>query len=320
METGTGDFTYRWIEDWITVPDSPSARQSGRTHGVAVTRDNDVVVFHQAVDGVLIYDDQGKLKSKWGGDRFLGAHGLTLVVDPDGDEYLWLVDEKSCEAVKMTLDGKEVLTLPKPDHPAYAEGRYTPTWVAVNEERHGGNGDLYLADGYGSWLVHRYDKTGKHIDSMDGSDGAGTFKCPHGVMFDPRKPEPELYVADRGNQRVQVFDGEGTFKRSFGGDGKSMDSPCGFVFHDGHGYFPELHGALGIFDENDRVVTFLGEDPEIHCTGDSPAKHHEGYPNNRDHVKPGKCNAPHGMAVAANGDIYYGEWIIGGRVCKLVKQ
>ena len=321
MQVGQRSHIYRWIENWITIPDSPSARENGRTHGLAVTPEQDVVVFHQAHDAVLIYSPDGELKSKWGGDRFPGAHGLTLVVDPDGRPYLWLADEKTHEVVKTTLDGDEVMTLDKPDHPAYSNGKYVPTWVAVNEERHGGNGDVWIADGYGSSLVHHFDKSGKYLESLDGEAGAGRFACPHGILFDPRKASsPELYVADRGNQRVQVFDGEGRFKRVFGGDGKSMDSPCGFVFDDTHCYFPELHGALAVFDENDKLVTFLGENDKIHCRGDWPGKLMTGYPNERDHVREGVCNAPHGMAVNDRGDLYYGEWITGGRVCKLERQ
>ena len=109
MHGGHGSHTYRWMEDWVTVPDSPTARENGRTHGIAVARDQRVVVFHQAHDAVLIYSPEGELLNRWGGDRFLGAHGLTLVVDPDDTEYLWLTDEKTHEVVKATLDGEVVI-------------------------------------------------------------------------------------------------------------------------------------------------------------------------------------------------------------------
>jgi len=322
MITGKGEFTYEWIENWVKVPQTSSAIENGRTHGIGVLENQDVVVFHQAQDGVLIYSPEGELKSQWGGDQFLGAHGLTVVKDPDGQEYLWLADETARIAVKMTLDGQEVLRLAKPPHPIYEEGLYVPTWVAVNEERYGGNGDVWVTDGYGSHLIHRYDAQGNYITSYDGTEGdAGRFDCPHGIMFDSRKAsDPELYIADRSNQRVQVYDAEGKFKRVFGADGKTMDSPCGFVFDEQYCYFPELHGAIAVYDENDKLVTFLGQNKKIHMHGKWPAELMLGYPDERANVQDGMCNSPHGMAVAGNGDLYYGEWIVGGRVNKLVRQ
>ena len=146
MNIATPLGTYRWIEDWIKIPDPAATGNNGRTHGVAVTRDGRIVIFHQADPAVLIYSPAGELLNSWG--EFPGAHGLTLV-EEDGVELLWLADETTKEVVKATLDGEIVQSIPAPAHPAYATSKYIPTWAAVNEKRFGGNGDIWVADGYG---------------------------------------------------------------------------------------------------------------------------------------------------------------------------
>jgi peptidylamidoglycolate lyase len=113
---------------------------------VVVTEGGNIVVFHQAKPAVLVFDADGKLLSAWG-DNFSGSHGMTLVKE-GAVEYLWLTDQYSAEVVKTTLDGRVVMTLQKPDHEIYQRGMYSPTWVAVNEERFGGNGDIWVADGW----------------------------------------------------------------------------------------------------------------------------------------------------------------------------
>jgi len=323
MLIGEGDHRYEWIDHWARLPETKTYRQNGRTHGIAAVARDRVVVFCQADPAVLVFDAEGRKVLDWG-DRFPGAHGLTVVEENDPKygqtEFYWLTDARTCEVLKATPEGLVVLGVDRPFHKAYdrdLDGQrvYSPTWVAVNEQRWGGNGDIFVADGYGASLIHRYTSQGKYIRTLDGSDGAGPFKCPHGVAFRPPghggDGEPELYVADRGNKRVQVFDAEGTFKRVVG-EGV-LHSPCGFDFHDGLTLVPELFGRVTLLDADDRLVTTLGDNPDIHKT--------EGWPNlPADQIHPGKFNSPHDACFDADGNIFVVEWIIGGRITKLVKQ
>jgi sugar lactone lactonase YvrE len=309
MKVGQGEFTYEWIENWARIPATDSGRENGRTHGLAAAANGDVLVFNQAQPGVLRFSPDGVLKNAWG-DRFAGAHGMTLVHEGD-QQLLWLTDQSSGEVVKTTLDGKTLLNLQKPSIPVYQSKHYVPTWAAVNEERFGGNGDVWVTDGYGSNFVHRYNKSGAYISSINGTEGsAGGFSCPHGIMFIPKRDGAELYIADRSNKRVQVYDGEGKFKRSFGSD--FLDSPDGFVHRNGIVYIPELFARLTIIDENDRMITQIGKNPEAVKT--------PGWPNlPANLIRPGFFNSPHGMAVDNDGNLYVGEWIIGGRLTKLAR-
>jgi len=314
MEVKLDGRRYEWIEDWATIPGTESGRENGRTHGIETTDDGRVVVFNQADPAVLVFDAGGGLHDSWG-SRFGGAHGLSQVVE-GGTEYLWLTDENSAEVVKTTLDGETVTSLDPPDHPAYGDGPFVPTWVAVNERRHGGNGDVWVADGYGEDLVHRYDEAGTYVESIDGRDGeAGAFDCPHAVAFDTRDGPgdggPELYVADRGNERIQVYGPDGEFERAFGSD--VLTSPCAFAVHDGELVVPELFARTTVFDADDELVGHLGENESV--------VEADAWPNvPGELIEPGKFNSPHDAAVDEAGNVYVVEWIVGGRITKLRRQ
>lgn len=309
MRISSGERTYEWIEKWARTPDNESSQANGRTHGVVVAEGGQVVVFHQANPAVLVFDSDGTLQSAWG-DRFAGAHGMTLVRDGD-TEYLWLTDQTSGEVVKTTLDGQTVMNIQPPDLPAYQGGNYAPTWVAVNQEGNGGNGDIWVADGYGQSLIHRYDRTGRYLATISGEEGqAGAFNCPHGIWVDTRKAAPELYIADRGNRRVQVYDLDGQFKRAFGSD--ILTSPCGFVTHGDDLLIPELFARLTILDGADELVGYFGANEEVVGMA--------GWPNHpAEMIVPGKFNSPHGMAADPAGNLYVVEWIVGGRITKLAR-
>jgi len=148
---GNGDHRYEWNSDWAQAPDDV---QLGYTHGVAVTKDGRVHVFNQSRHAVLSFNPDGSFHSMWDefpSDRFLGAHGLTLI-EEGGEEFLWLTDQTSCEVVKTTLDGQTVLSIDQPgDYPA--DAKYSPTWAAQSPV----DGTIFVA---GDGHVARLDASG----------------------------------------------------------------------------------------------------------------------------------------------------------------
>ena len=280
----------------------------------------------------MLLDHEGSVKRTWS-LPIADAHGITLV-EEGGIESLWIADNGrkrqhalgyqyppsdgpfSGQVIKTSLDGGIISILTKPDIEVYRRGNYSPTFVAVNEEALGGSGDVWVADGYGESYVHRFGKSGEYLGSINGEEGAGRFNCPHGIFIDRRKGDPELYVADRTNQRVQVYDMEGRFKRSFGDD--FLSSPSGFVTDGDLMVIAELRARLAVIDRDDNLVCYLGDNEGV-CSID-------GWPNRKSQggeviqagiLEPGLFNSPHGMAVDRQGNLFVAEWMIGGRFTKL---
>ena len=310
MRIGTGEHSYEWIEEWAEIPDSESAR-SGFSHtGVIVTGAQHVVTFHPRDRALLEFDRDGRLLGSWD-VGVENAHDIVLVEDA-GAEFLWLADNLSGQVIKTSMNGGTVMSISRPDYPVYREGKYSPTSLAVDERKFGGSGDIWVTDGYGSYYVHRYTQSGEYVGSINGEDGGGgRFVNPHGIRIDRRGRDPELYVADRGNGQVQVYDLDGAFKRVFGTD--YLYRPCSFTTV-GENLVVVEHraGRLTVLDRNDDLVCYLGENPGVE---DIP-----GYPNvGREHIHPGKFSSPHGVAADADGNLYVIEWMVGGRTIRLVR-
>ncbi len=335
MRIGSGDHVFEWIDNWPRIPESPSAHVGWAHPGMATTAAGELITCHPSEPTILIFDREGVLVRALE-TALAEAHGITLVTE-DATEYLWVADPGSKrrpelayeygtapqngQAVKMTLDGQVVARIERPDLPIYQTGRFSPTCVAVNEERHGGNGDVWVADGYGESLVHRYsrfNKRGDYLGTLRGGDApGGAFATPHGLWFDTRKAEPELYVADRSNRRIQVFDPEGQFKRSFGED--FLSSPSAFALLDDDTLVvAELRARLALVDRDDRLIGYLGADEAV-CDrpGWPNAKNAAGEPIRPPSLAAAKFNSPHGLTADQDGTLYVAEWLIGGRYTKL---
>lgn len=311
---GSGGRQYVWHDHWARVPDSVGSTSNGRTHGVCVTKDGVVVVFAQCPDGILHFSPEGELVGQYGGDDWVMAHGLTYAASDDG-EFLWLTDERDGGKVaKTTLTGeivREVEPIIATPPGAAQPAPYRPTWAAENPV----TGALWIADGYGSHLVHRIASDGKPDLTLTGEEGAGRLDQPHGLAFDTRGgKEPELYITDRGNHRIVVYSADGEHKRTI--QHEAMDMPCMFDFWGEFMLVPDLLASLCIYDGNDEIVAAdLGVNREAVQWG-------KGYPNwnitsKPEMIQPGRFNSPHAACFGPDGSIYVVEWILGGRITKL---
>ena len=215
----------------------PAPRAWGGTTAVAVDRDGKGVWVFERCGGsscvdsklapVLHFDASGKLLASFGAGMFVFPHGIA--VDPDGNVWVADADGKNGKGhvvVKFSPSGKALLTLGKPGMPGDAPGYFNrPTGVAIAR-----NGDIFVADGHGgdsNARVVKFSKTGRFITAWGRKGSAeGEFDTPHAIAVDSQE---RVYVADRSNSRIQVFDANGKFLA----DWKQFGRPSG-VYVDAH--------------------------------------------------------------------------------------
>jgi len=309
LTVGSGDYTYEVIHDWGRLPDEI---RYGNVHGIVEDDDGFIHVHHtvhetsQSRDSTVVFDPDGKFVRSWGADFKGGAHGFHLNKE-GGQEYFYFCDIERSIVVKMTPYGEEVLRIGYPEEsPAYqvtSDGEkpvYKPTNLAVSP-----NGDIYVADGYGSSYVIQYDKYGRYVRTFGGPGSeAGKLKCPHGVICDSRGDQPVILVADRSNNRLQEFSLEGEHRRFYYG----FDLPCHFHIRGKDMVIPDLAARVTVVDEKNEVVTHLGQ---------GPANYRELRLKARNEFPVGQFVCPHGASFDREGNIFVGEWVEIGRLTKL---
>src|SRR5262245_31272582 len=311
VRLGTGKATYTLDETWGTLP-------AGMKYGfgcalVGDSKDRIFVTSRSTDPCVAIFDRAGKLLETWSkelSDKVSystdqikdTAHGLFLSRE-NGQEFLYWTENVSTNrqgpkfgkrVYKTDMQGKILFTLGPDEKDSSASLKVpltSPTDVAVAP-----NGDIYVVDGYGSQLVYRFDKNFKHLKTIGGRGKEhGQFSTCHGVWVNTLKKEPELYIADRENHRIEVYSLEMQYKRTI----PDVRRPCCFYEHAGPLYVPELGARVTILDADDKVVARLGDGADVKAA------------EIRQH--PDKFATPHALTVDSHGDLYVIEWLDWGR-------
>ncbi len=286
---GSGNYQYQVIENWARLPDGWTLRDVA---AVAVDAKDQVYIFNRGEHPMMVFDRDGHFLRSWGEGVFKNAHGIHI----GPDESLYCTDDGDHSVRKCTLDGKILLTIGIPGKPApYMSGEpfHRCTHTALSPR-----GDIYVSDGYGNARIHQYSPDGKKLKSWgEPGTGPGEFNVPHNLCCDP---DGWIYVADRENHRVQVFDGEGNYETEW----HNLHRPCGMVMETKRNplcYIGEIGPTLPI----NRDIPNLG--PRISIVD------HEGNLVSRfgaahaGYERPDQFVAPHGMAVDSHGDLYVGE-------------
>ena len=296
------------VEGWEKLPPGLSHRDVA---AVAVDRNDRVYLATRVRSRIFVYERDGTFVRTWGEGMFTDRlHGLTI--HPDGT--LYVVDDAGHSVRHFTVAGKELAPLGpvgKPSDTGYdgsnlatvarSAGPYNrPTNLAVAP-----NGDLYVSDGYGNARIHHFSPDGRLIHSWgEPGTGPGQFKISHGICV---LPDGRVLVADRENDRIQVFTPEGAFVTEWTDVQRPTHlvlGPVGLLYvaelwwrkqlktPKGETIASDRYGRISILETTGRVVTRCGGGP----------------PNT-----PGNFTAPHGIAVDSRGGLYVAEvtWTIG---------
>jgi hypothetical protein len=304
--------THDWIEAWAQIPtDALGEGFPGHTCGVAyAARAGKVAVLARSNPAVFIFDLAGRLEHSWGNEDLPDGHGLTAV-SAEGADALWITDRSTGHVGLYTLEGERLQTLPQPEHARYAEKAYKPTWVAQNPE----TGDIWLADGYGAHLVHLYDADGRKLATFDGeADGLGAYRCPHGLAFKETSGGRELWVTDRGANRLRVYDESGRFLRVIEG---IEGMPCAVAFR-----AEEDLTAVPLLKTGLTVLKGEEIDGEVgaHSWNRSGGGDESERPADADDFLPWRFNCPHAATFLPDGSLLVSELVDGGRVTKLAPK
>ena len=305
----------------------PEARNWGSTAGIDIDRDGKSVWVAErcgafappsqmkpgvpfacdgsSLDPILKFDDSGKLVKSFGAGLILFPHGLS--VDPEGN--IWVTDGlgkdgKGHQVFKFSPDGKVLMRLGKPGVAGGGPDEFNAPSAALVAP----NGDIFVVDGHGgntNARIVKFDKTGKFIKTW-GSKGSapGEMDGPHTLAMDSRG---RLFLGDRGNNRIQIFDQDGNFIDQWA----QFSRPSGvyidnndliYVADSESGSVNKAHGSwkrgIRIGSAKDGTVTAFIPDPDENATTTSAAE---------------------GVAADAQGNIYGAE-VGPKRVMKYIRK
>jgi hypothetical protein len=324
VRIGSGEHTYEAVPGWGKLP---AGMKYGHGCGIIVDSQDRVYVTSRSTNPcVAVFDRDGKLLETWGND-FADKVGYSVDKVADtahcvywskegNDEFIYFTENASTNkegpklgkrVYKTDLHGKILYVIGNVEKEGSTSQKFeweNPTDVAVSA-----NGDIYIVDGYGSQKVSRFDKNFKHIKTIGkhsekGTEGPnaahGTFNVCHGVWINTLKSEPEVYIADRHNDRIEIYSLELEYKRTISGD---VRTPCCFYQHKDKIFVPELNSRVSIFDKDDKLVAHLGDGRE--ADGKTAKKDNQ--------TDPALFAAPHALCLDSRGDLYVLEWLPFGR-------
>jgi peptidylamidoglycolate lyase len=247
---------YRLATGWPQLPDRFVL---GNPSGLSVDRAGHLIVFCRGkrvwpqllpmpgslmkTNTVLVLDSaSGKLLNSWGAGQFIMPHGLTV----DADDNIWVTDVGLHQVMKFTHDGRRLLTLGIAGQPGNDSLHFNrPTDVAIAPD-----GCFYVSDGYRNSRVIKFSPGGRYLFEWGKKgSGDGEFDIPHGLCLDG---EGNVYVADRENRRIEVFDSSGRFLRQF--------NDPGFGYICALAYDPRLHRIIAVDDKSFFRLKHRGSD------------------------------------------------------------
>ncbi len=263
------DLGYRPVSHGLQIP---ADVEMGAPSSVGWTSRNRLLVFNRGPNPLMEFEPDGSFVRSWGQGEYDRPHGMR--VDARGN--IWTTDVNADVVRKMDPDGEVLLRIDADDTPLMNE----PTDLAIGLE-----GEIFVLVGHGQGEPHvlKFDREGSLMTSWgEAGTGASEFDTPHSIVVDA---EGLVYVADRQNRRVQIFDSGGTYIKEWAYKGL----PCG-LFIDANQQMYMVSGFAGEIlklDENGKAIGANGQ----------PGK---GL---------GEFGEAHYMTVTPSGDIYVADTV-----------
>ena len=258
-----GGVTYSVTRDWAPLPPGLPA---GRISTLAVDSDNRLYVLRRGVNPpVLVHAPGGAQVASFGDGLIFDAHGIAI----DAEDRVFVVDRDAHQVFCFDRNGEVLFTLGERHRPHWQLPFNHPTDVAVAPD-----GEIFVADGYGNGRVHRFAPDGTYRAGFGSvGRGPGAFMTPHALILDRQN---RIVVADRENNRVQLFSRDGGVLGELTGLCRPMD------------IFERADGALLVSDIVPSVSAFAPDGARIG----------RGRPS---------LNGAHGIAGDRRGTVYLAE-------------
>jgi len=285
------------LADYVVAPEAvslPPGVTMGATASVAFDARGHLFVLTRGDDAFFEFEPSGQLVRSFGGKMFTRAHGLRI----DHEGSIWATDVGGHVVVKLSPDGQVLMTLGvKGEAGEWNEATGSRRLNQPNDVAIAANGDVFVVQGHtpgpsGDARVLKFDRTGRFLASWGGKGtGPGQFVVAHGAAIDAMG---RLWVMDRENQRIQVFETDGRFVREM----KYAGLPCSVAI-----------GAQQIY----MVNGFAGQVVRLDLAGNVLAA--MGKPGRG----PGEFGEAHFIALSPAQEIFVAD-SVNGALVKFVKK
>src|SRR5262249_53141579 len=242
------DLGYRPVPANLILPDG---MKMGAPSSVAILAGGDILVFNRGEHPFMEFDAKGTLVRTFGEGRYVRPHGMRL----DSEGNIWTTDVAGHTVTKMSSRGEVLMTLGTRGQP----GSWNETSHLMQEPADiafGPQGDVFVVEGHGrgEGRVLRFNKSGTLLASWGGIGKApGPFDQPHSILVN----DGQVFVADRENRRVQIFDLNGKYIKEW----KFAGLPCGlYLSADRQLYLASgFAGQILRLDANGKAIGMMGQ-------------------------------------------------------------
>ncbi len=280
----------------------PGGQAQGACHGgVVIDKAGNIYVTTDTLRGILVFSPEGKFQRAFGPANI---HALEMR-EENGVEAIYAARPTQHEVIKLKLDGTIEWSIKYPAESNICKDAngFKPCAVTV-----GTDGFIYVADGYGSNHIFKFDKDRKFVKAFGGSGKEeGKFNTCHGIAFDARGEKPLLLVCNRNNDRVEYWDLEGNFVKVIQ---KDLRMPAAVHIRGDNALIPELKGRATLLDKTGAIIAQVGDNPD--------PKQRANFGLKQDQWKDGITNSPHGGSIDKDGNLIITEWSAFGHLHKFL--